>query len=283
VYANWFLGNRDIYLSTWLDDRWSLSQIISRTTGESSDPAICVAPDGRVHVAWADTTPGYSTIYLGIQYAGGWSYAPAPNGKGSQPSVAANADGVFLAWQDRPASSATGAYEVLATSYRGSEWSLPVMVSDSREVHSLLPCVAANATDRCHLVWQEERGEVYVIRQSDLWLNGWEAPFDVSAPSVDARLGRVIANQLGMFHFMWSEGGVLLHRIRSGEPQGSWWDAETACDDCSGLQEMAAAISTTGELHVIFSRWTDGGDARCFYICRKALERKKVFVPIASR
>jgi hypothetical protein len=283
VYANWFLGNRDIYLSTWTHEQWGLSQVISRTTGQSSDPSICIAPDGRVHVAWADTTPGYSTIYHGTQDAGGWTYAPAPNGKGSQPTIAANADGVFLAWQDRPSSSTGGAFDVLATSYRGSDWGLPVMVSDSRESHSLMPHIATNATDRCHLVWQEERDDVYSIRHSNLWPNGWEAPFDVSRPSADARLARVMANQFGLFQILWAEGGVLKHRVRGGEPQGSWWEEEVACEGCSGLQEMAAAISNSGELHVVLSRWNERGDAQSFYLKRRALERKKVFVPLATR
>ena len=237
VYANWFLGNRNIYLSTWANDKWSLSQVVSRTTGESSNPAVCVAPDGVLHVVWADTTPGYSTVYHGAKDAGGWTYAPIPNGKGSQPSLAANADGIFVAWQDRQASSATGAYEVLAASKRGNEWSLPAMVSDTRDAHSLLPCIAANGADRCHMVWQEERDELYVIRHSDLWPNGWETPVDVSDPAADARLGLGMANRHGLFQFVWAESGQLKHRVRAGEPQGSWWEPEIACDECAGLND----------------------------------------------
>jgi hypothetical protein len=150
-------------------------------------------------------------------------------------------------------------------------------------MHSVLPNIAANATDRCHLVWQEERGELYVIRHSDLWPNGWETPFDVSDPASDARLGHVVANQLGLFQFVWAECGRLKHRVRAGEPQGSWWEPEIACEECAGLDELTTAISSSGDLHVVFSRWTNGGDPQFFYMKRKALERKKVFVPIVIK
>ncbi len=30
----------------------------------------------------------------------------------------------------------------------------------------------------------------------------------------------VLANQSGLFQFVWSEGAVLKHRVRPGEPQG---------------------------------------------------------------
>lgn len=283
AYANWFLGNRDIYLSTFKDGKWGLSQVVSQTTGESSDPAICLAPDGVIHLVWADTTPGYPVIYHGARDAGGWTYAPIPNGKGSRPTIAISASAIYVAWQDRLASSARGAYEVLATSLRGAEWGLPAIVSDTPEIHSLLPRLAASATDRCHMVWQEEREELYVVRHSDLWPNGWEAPVDVSDPNADARLGAALVNKLGLFQFVWSEGALLKHRVRPGEPQGTWWEPEIACEECAGLSEVAATISASGELHVVYNRWLNGGERQLFYLKRKALARNKVLLPVISR
>ncbi len=287
TYANWFLGNRDIYFSSFTGDKWSLSQVVSRTTGESSDPAICVGGDGVVHLAWADTTPGYSIIYYGVRDRGGWNYAPVPNGKGSRPSISTPTSGpagpVYVAWQDRLASSNTGAYEVLVGIKRNGDWSLPAMVSDSRNAHSLAPKVATGSGDLCHVVWQEERDGIYVIRHSDLWPNGWEACFDVSDPAVDARLAVALAHKLGLFQFVWSEGAVLKHRVRPGEPQGVWWEPEIVCEDCAGLSELAAAQGGSGDLHVVFSRWPNGGERQFFYVRRKALERQKVFLPVVGR
>lgn len=280
TYTNRFLGNRDIYISSWANDKWSLSQVVSRTTGESSDPSISIAPDGRVHLAWGDTTPGESVIYHGLRDAAGWAYAPIPNGRGSRPSVSAGSSAIFVAWQDRLASSATGAYEVLVSEHQSGGWSLPVLVSDSRETQSLLPRLALNSAGMCHMVWQEERDGLYVISHSDLWPNGWEAPFDVSDSSIDSRLGLVLANRLGSFQFLWSEGMVLKHRWRAGDPKGAWGQPEVVCEDCPGLSELSAALSPSGELHVVFSRWPNGGERHFYYTRRKSLEHKKVFLPV---
>ncbi len=283
AYANWFLGNRDIYLSVWTNDKWSLSQVVSETSGHSVDPALAIGPDGVVHLAWGDSTPGYSVIYHGVRDARGWTYGPIPNGRGSRPSIAVNAGGVYVAWQDRPASSAAGAYEAVAAVKRGAEWTLPAVVSDTPELHSVLPRIAVNASDRCHLAWQEERDGLYVLRHADLWPNGWADPVDVSDPTADARLAAILPNKLGHFQLIWSEGPVLKHRVRPGEPQGAWWEPEIACEDCAGASELAAAISATGELHVVFSRWPNGGERQIYYLRRKALERHKIFLPAIGR
>jgi hypothetical protein len=282
AFANWFLGNREIYVSTYKNDKWSYSQVVSRTPGQSSDPTICVGNDGVAHLAWSDDTPGFSVIYHGVREVNGWTYAPVPNGKGSRPSIAASPSTIYFAWQDRLAESPVGAYEVMACSLQGEEWSLPALISDSREGHSILPHTTTNAADQCHVVWQEEREGIYVIRHSDLWPNGWEAPVDLSDTTADARLGGVLANKLGQFQFIWSEGAVLKHRVRPGEPQGAWWEPEVACEECPSVSEIAAAISDGGELHLVLSRWVNGGDRQLFYLKRKALERKKVFLPIVS-
>ncbi len=119
-------------------------------------------PDGVVHLAWADTTPGYSVIYHAVRDGDGWTYAPVPNGKGSRPSLATSAArsrgadlrrlagpaGELAHWGVRSA----GGGEARAASGRCRSWS-----RTRRDVHSLLPRIAASAPDLCHMVWQEER------------------------------------------------------------------------------------------------------------------------------
>jgi hypothetical protein len=283
AYANWFLGSRNIYVAAFLGDKWNLPVLVSRTTGESSDPALGAGPDGGLHLAWADTTPGYSAIYYGHFDGQNWPHGPIPNGKGSRPTVAANGTAVHVAWQDRPAGSEAGAFDVFASRLgSGSEWTLPDMVSDTRETHSLLPRIAVNAQGMCHLVWQEEREGLYVIRHADLWPEGWALPVDVSDPAQDARLAFALPNRLGQFQLVWSEGNLLMHRVRPGEPMADWRPAEVACDACAGLSELAATISDKGELHAVFTRYTNG-ERHAFYVRRKAIDRQKVFLPIVGR
>jgi hypothetical protein len=285
AFANWFLGNREIYVATFAGEKWSLPELVSRTTGASSDPAICAGPDGTLHIVWADATPGYSVIYYSTRSGGAWVNAPIPNGKGSRPTVAANASTVYVAWQDRLAQSSAGAFDVLSSQRTGAgEWTLPDMVSDTLDLHSIIPRIGATAKGHCHLVWQEERGEIYVIRHSDRWPEGWAQPVDVSDPQADARLAFALPNKWGQFQFVWSEGSVLKHRVRPGEPQSEWKPVEVACEDCAGLSELAAAISDKGELHAVFVRYLDAepGVRRVQYVRRKSIERIKVMLPLVT-
>ncbi len=285
AYANWFLGNRDVYVTALRDDKWSLPVLVSRTTGESFDPAICAGTDGRLRIVWADTTPGESVIYAAHFDGQNWPYAPVPNGKGSRPTVAADGATVHVAWQDRLASSETGAYDALASKQvNGGEWGLPHMVSDTRDAHSMLPRVAVNGQGQCHLVWQEEREGLYVIRHATLWTEpeGWSEPVDVSDPAFDARLAFIMPNRWGDFQVVWSEGNNLKHRVRGGALNGRWKATEAACEECAGLGELSAAIGDKGELHAVFTRYTNG-ERHTFYVRRKAIEQQKVFLPMVGR
>lgn len=283
AYANWFLGNREIYVTTYRDGKWGLPVLVSRTTGESFDPAICAGTDGGLRLVWADTTPGEPVIYYAHYDGQNWPLAPIPNGKGSRPTIAAGGSTVHVAWQDRLASSDVAAYDVLACRQTdGGEWTLPDMVSDTRDLHSLLPRIAVNNEGACHLVWQEERDGLYVIRHADLWPEGWAEPVDVSDPLYDARLAFALPNRWGQFQIVWSEGSLLKHRVRGGAPQGQWQGAEIACEACAGLSELAVAIAEKGELHAVFTRYTNG-NRHTYYLRRKAIERQKVFAPIVSR
>lgn len=283
AYANWFLGNREIYVATWNGATWSLPQLASRTSGESSHPAICAGPDGKIHLVWADSTPGYSTIYYAVRESSAWKNAPIPNGKGSRPAIAVNSKEVIVAWQSRLASSESGSYDILAASLRDKEWTLPDIVSDTPALHSILPHIAANAEGHCHLVWQEARDGLFVIRQSDRWPNGWSAPIDASDPTVDARLAFTAPNRIGLFQFLWSEGAHVKHRARSGAPQGAWWPSEVACEARIALSELAAVISPEdGLLHTVFCTYANGSGRLFYYTQRKAMERKKIFLPVIA-
>lgn len=281
AYTNVFLGNREVYVVTWDGAKWSLPQPVSHTTGGSYDPCACVGSDGTIHLAWADTTPGESWIYYAARRNGVWTNAPIPNGKGSRPSIAAVGGEVSVAWQDRRA--ATGRYDILATSRPDAEWTLPHLISDAPEVHSLFGQIAASTRGHCHLIWQEERDQVFVIRHADRWATGWATPIDVSDPAVDARLARALPNRHGLFQFIWSEGAQLRHRVRPGEPNATWWEPELACEQCEDVGELAAALSPEdGQLHVVFTRFAANGARELFYLRRRAIERKKTFLPQIS-
>lgn len=281
AYTHTFLGNREIYVVAWDGAGWTLPQPVSHTTGMSSDPAICVGPAATVHLAWSDTTPGESWIYYAARRDDAWVNAPVPNGRGSRPAITASGGEVNVAWQDRRAD--TGRYDIFASSKGDAGWTLPNMISDAPAVHSLSPRIASNSSGRCHLLWQEERDLLFTIRHADHWPLGWAAPVDVSDPTVDARLARVLPNRYGLFQCLWAEGPQLKHRVRPGEPQGAWWEPELACEECAEISALDAALAPAdGQLHVAFTRFTNNGTRDLFYTRRRAIERKKTFLPQVS-
>ena len=121
LFSAQMLGNVEIYHTSWNGAEWTLPEVVSRTSGVSNSPALAVGKDGSLHAAWADTTPGYSTIYYGRRVAAGWTSVPIPNGSGSYPALAVDPGGqIYAAWQSR--SPATGRFEVYCA--QSSQWGL---------------------------------------------------------------------------------------------------------------------------------------------------------------
>ena len=282
--AHLFLGNREIYVTSFAGGKWDLAELVSHTTGASSDPAICAASDGSLHLAWADTTPGYTVIYHATRSGSAWINAPIPNGKGSRPTIAASGGKVFVAWQDRLPSSERQAFDVLASSRSGEDWTLPAMVSDSAATRTRC-CRASRPPRRVAVTWSGRRNARACTRSSMLISGPKVGPRRTRylEPGADARLAFAMPNRWGLFQFLWSEGNVLKHRIRPGEPQSPWKPVEIACEDCAGLSELSAAISTNGELHAVFTRYVNGGERKVQCVRRKAIDRQKVFLPVIGR
>lgn len=281
AFSHWFLGNCEIYVARWAASGWSLPQLVSRTSGISTHPTLCVA-EGDAHITWADTTPGRSTIYYAQPQGVAWANAPIPNGAGSRPTLAiAPAGEIYAAWQDRLAE--TGCFEVLAAVYRNDAWGVPEIVSDNPTRHSLSPTLAVNAQGTCHLAWQEERNGRYVIRHVERLPGGWSLPVDISCPDNDARLSRIAAAAKGFLQMMWVEGAVLKHRARAAEHRALWWKEEVACADCVSVSDLAIASAPgSGELHALWSAYVDTDQRRLYHASRAPMIRHTVFIPIVA-
>ncbi len=282
AFSHLFLGNSEIFYARWDGVRWSLAQRVSRTSGASTHPALTVAQDGSIHIVWADTTPGESTIYHGRPQGSAWAHSPIPNAVGGQPAIAVTPAGeIYVAWQTRLAG--TDCFEIMAAVYREGAWSLPEIVSDAPDRHSVGPALAVNPQGAVQLIWQEARGNTYVIRHAERLPGGWSAPADISAPGRDARLPRLAAAPKGFFQAVWAEDAALKHRGKPAEARALWWGEETACAVCPGISNVATAISpATGELHVVWSAYRDQDQRQLYHAYRKALIRHTVFIPIVA-
>ena len=179
LFSAQILHNVEIYHTSWNDAAWGLPELVSRTSGISTYPALAIGADGTLHAVWADTTPGASVIYYGQRDGAGWRSRPIPNGSGSHPTIAVGPDGeIYVAWQSRLAE--TDRFEIFSTIGRGGIWDLPSNVSDNRQQHSIHPRLAITAQGICHLVWQEERGGNFCTRHADRYPNGWSETCDLT-------------------------------------------------------------------------------------------------------
>jgi hypothetical protein len=101
----------DIYgvFSTDGGKTFSTALDISNTSGKSMEPAVAIAPDGTVHVLWADTTDSDRgpEIWHALSTDKGATYSKPTNvsrtlGDAKSPSIACGPKGeVYLTWADK--------------------------------------------------------------------------------------------------------------------------------------------------------------------------------------
>ncbi len=279
LFANWLLGNAEIYHVHWSGASWSLPEVISRTRGVSTYPAVAADANGALHAAWADTTSGRAVITYGRWEDGAWENVPIPHGPGTRPSLAVTPEGdVVVAWQNRLID--TGRFDIFSASLIEDRWSIPDNVSDRAQAHSICPQLATNRTGACHLVWQEEYEGAFRIRHADRRPNGWSEPADVSQAGADCCVARIAANRQGMMQVVWAEGQTLKHRARPSEYDAAWLDEETASEVCVGLAEVATAISPPGDLQVLWTGYTQDDARQLYHLRRQGIFKHKVFLPL---
>jgi hypothetical protein len=280
LFSAQMLGNVEIYHTSWDGTRWALPEVVSRTGGVSTSPVLAVGKDGFLHAAWADTTPGYSTVYYGRRIDAGWTSGPIPSGSGSSPAIAVDPSGqVYVAWQSR--SPATGLFEVFCAQNSSGVWDLPSNISDNSLNHAISPSLAISAQGICHLVWQEDRGGIFCIRHADCYPNGWSDNHDLTQSDADCRLPHVCANRQGYPQAVWAEGQVVTHRVRPPERGAVWWQVESACDPCGAVSALTAAISGKGVMHVVWAAYAEGEIRRLQHTQRESVFKPAVLMPTA--
>lgn len=105
VFENQFMENWEVYYVKLAvgAERWTPPVPVSRTTGESRNPRMSIAPDGIIHTTWQDRTPGYWVVYKGRLCNTDLMFFcnyPLENGRGFGPDVLADGQGQWFVWQD---------------------------------------------------------------------------------------------------------------------------------------------------------------------------------------
>lgn len=282
LFVNQFLRNYEIYHVSWGGRSWTLPVNVSLTYGASQQPVLAVADDGTLHAAWADTTPGYATIYYGMRGGTFWANRPVPSGRGSTPALAVAPDGaIYIAWADRRGD--TGVSDVFCCIYRDQIWYPPESVSDSAHANSSCPQLAIDARGVCHMIWGEECNDAYHVFHAERRATGWTRPTDLSQAATDCRLLRLVNNPAGFIHAIWSDTWSLTHRVKAAAFDATWHASEPITSDDLEVVGLSPALSWSRRLNLVWAGYDRAGSRRLFYAEREPFPRFNVFMPIIAR
>ncbi len=252
VYLAWeqeFGGNYEIFTRKWDSVRgWSAPHNVSSNDGGSSSPALAVSPDGKVHLIWADTTPGVSTIYHAISADGeSWPLAlPIANARGGNPTAAFDPAGTLhIAWQYR--ASFTDNLRIWTAQYADNAWSAPAALTDGSQ-QAYGPDMAGNG-GRVALTWQEGPQAQLAL----LTANGWrvDAAQAGAAPAV-------AINDAGVAQWAWETDAGLARQFGLA----GWTDPQTWSIAGGGQLDLAPQ---DGRIGIVWVENQSGSD-RVFYM-----------------
>lgn len=170
AWSQEFGGRYEIFVRSWDDaSGWQNPLEVSHTDGSSVMPVLAVGPSGDVHLLWADTTPGASTIYHAISSDGGltWPVAtPIADALGNNPTAVFDANGdLVAAWQYR--ASFAEKLRVWTSRYHDGVWSPPAPLTDGSQ-HALAPALGAGDAQLA-LAWQEGDAVKLALWRSNDW------------------------------------------------------------------------------------------------------------------
>jgi len=252
VYLAWaqsFNDNYDVFVRRQGPQGWELPQNISSNQGGSSAPSLTVEPSGRVHLLWADTSPGVSTLYHAISTDGvTWPVAlPVLDAVGEAPVATLADDGdLIAAWQHRP--DLTQRLRIWTARYHDGLWSTPVALTDGSQ-HALAPAIAAHA-GRVALAWQEG-GDVKLA----LWR---DSAWQVESTQPGARPAIAIDDS-GLSFWAWeTDAGLVGQFGRANWAPPQLWD---------GTDARSSDLALAARSHDIHLAWTSvqNDDDHIFY------------------
>lgn len=157
---------------------WSERGDLSNTPGAASNPAIAVSPEGTVHIAWLDSTPGESHPDIFYVFNEGKGFSKWQNLSHSprlsaHPSLACGSKNkVYVVWSDN--SKRENAADIWCATGHDGRFREPVNISYTRGVSSQA-VVVADQTGRSAVVWCDTTRASNV---PDIWARtGYEGGF----------------------------------------------------------------------------------------------------------
>jgi hypothetical protein len=185
-------------------------EILSPSSKGAFTPAVSTDMEERLHVAWADKSPGNFDIHYGVirsdNTVGTAQNLSKNSGKSLVPAVATDDCGsVYVAWHD----NSSGNFDVYLRVSRdhGATFGRLVNVSSSRGL-SGAPALAATACGTLYVLWPDASSgnfEVMARRSTDYGKSFLESHNLSSTPEVSIRPG-VKASPDGILHLTWIDG-----------------------------------------------------------------------------
>ena len=152
----------DVYLSRWLGSRWSDPQAMPKGSAlEADEPALAVAPDGTLWLAWVGFDGVDDEIYVtrwdGRAWSPAWQVSADDDEQAlydRQPRLAAGPDGtLWLVWTGHQDGVDD---EIYYSRWTGTRWTPEALVSTDDDALDVGPALAFDAGGRPWVAWKAQ-------------------------------------------------------------------------------------------------------------------------------
>jgi V8-like Glu-specific endopeptidase len=267
-------GNAEIYYKRSANGgaTWKTSQRLTWTSGQSSNPAMAVAPSGSLHVVWEDDTPGNVEIYYKGSTDGGVTWTAGQrltwtSGGSHYPAIAVDPAGVIhVVWED----DTPGNREIYfkKSGDGGAAWTTAKRLTWSSG-QSGLPAEAIDSSGHIHGFWEDStpgNNEIYYKKSTDGGVS-WTAVKRISLTSGDSQYPDSAVDLSGHIHVVWEDltpenWEIYYNKSKDG---GATWTAKERLSWTGGdSRHPAIAPDSFGNLHVV---WLDStpGNSEIYY------------------
>jgi hypothetical protein len=263
-------GTSLVFARSFENGKWSAPMQITETPGDYHKPAVTVAEDGSVWIAWPAQVRFNWDIYGRVWRNGAWGKTERWTmhaGPDIAPQLASAGGRVILVWQSLRKDN----FDILYRVHQGAAWGPEGFVTENA-ANDWEPVVTATRDGAFHVAWDSYRGDYDVMCRS-LGAQGWSAEIAVAASArlenhaslaVDERDRVWVAFEIGPEHWASDqhEGGLRPRRdiglacisngrvLRAATAEAAL--AKIAGED--GIQAPALAFSRDGVPRLFYRR-----------------------------
>ena len=220
---------------------WStpLALTATSTTRPSFSPSIAIDSDDHLHVVWYGNYTGIKSYQIRYRNFTGGTWSTITNittyntKQQYLPSIAIDStDTLHVTWSGNH--TGTSIPQIRYTKNTGTGWSAPINLTSEATTQSY-PCIAIDATDSVHIVWQGifsgmAQTQIRYIKYSS---GTWSAITNITTySSYEQGIPSISINLNSYMHVVWQGkiAGLTYNQIRAINYTGSWgtiWNVTT--------------------------------------------------------